>query len=129
MYWQSGTQISAIADAIAENRFFKLRSAWHIADQNEPRDTSSDDKFWKVRPLLDVVRSRSLQLEELEQNCIDEQMVAFSRRVPAKQVVKSELNPVGVKIFVRRARMAWHTIFSCIRAKAPASTGNFPTLG
>ncbi|KAH8025984.1 hypothetical protein HPB51_015289 [Rhipicephalus microplus] len=72
-----------------------------MTDQNEPRDTSSDDKFWKVRPLLDVIRCRCLQLEELELNCIDKQMVAFSGRVPAKQVVKSKLKPVEVKIFVR----------------------------
>ncbi|KAL3226061.1 hypothetical protein MRX96_004505 [Rhipicephalus microplus] len=86
---------------MAVNKFFKLRSALHITDQNEPRDTSSDDKFGKVRQLLDVIRSWCLQLEELEQNCIDERMVAFSARVPAKLVMKSKPNPVGVNIFVR----------------------------
>ncbi|KAH7942702.1 hypothetical protein HPB51_028614 [Rhipicephalus microplus] len=100
-----------------------------MTDQNEPRDTSSDDKFWKVRPLLDVVRSRILQLEELELNNIDEQMVAFSGRVPAKQIVKSKPNPVGSRFLCGAARMAWHMILSCIRAKAQASTGNFSTLG
>lgn len=129
MYWQSGTRISAIADAMAVNRFFKLRSALHITDQNEPRDTSSDDKFWKVRPLLDVIRSRCLQLEELEHNCIDEQMVAFAGRVPAKQVVKSKPNPVGVKIFVRCSTDGLAHDFELYQGKGTGIDREFSYLG
>ncbi|XP_064475826.1 piggyBac transposable element-derived protein 3-like [Ornithodoros turicata] len=83
------------------NRFFRLRSALHITDQNADRDKSSPDKFWKVRPLLEAVRNRCLQLEVLEHQSIDEQMVPFQGRVAAKQVIKSKPNPVGVKVFVR----------------------------
>lgn len=101
MYWQGGTRIPAIADSMPVNRFFKLRSALHITDQNMPRDPSSSDKFWKVRPLLEAVRRRCLQLEVLEHSSIDEQMVPFTGRVAAKQVIKSKPNPVGVKVFVR----------------------------
>ncbi|XP_072144956.1 piggyBac transposable element-derived protein 3-like isoform X1 [Dermacentor andersoni] len=129
MYWQSGTRISAIADAMAVNRFFKLRSALHITDQNEPRDASSVDKFWKVRPLLDVIRSRCLQLEELEHNCIDEQMVAFTGRVPAKQVVKSKPNPVGVKIFVRCSTDGLAHDFELYQGKGTGVDREFSYLG
>nr|XP_050030028.1 piggyBac transposable element-derived protein 1-like [Dermacentor andersoni] len=129
MYWQSGTRISAIADAMAVNRFFKLRSALHITDQNEPRDASSVDKFWKVRPLLDVIRSRCLQLEELEHNCIDEQMVAFTGRVPAKQVVKSKPNPVGVKIFVRCSTDGLAHDFELYQGKGTGVGREFSYLG
>ncbi|KAL1462085.1 hypothetical protein MTO96_027313 [Rhipicephalus appendiculatus] len=101
MYWQAGTRIPAIADTMAVNRFFKLRSALHITDQNALRQEPCVDKFWKVRPLLDAIRDQCLKLEVLEHTSIDEQMVPFSGRVPAKQVIKSKPNPVGVKIFVR----------------------------
>ncbi|KAH8025989.1 hypothetical protein HPB51_015294 [Rhipicephalus microplus] len=100
-----------------------------MTDQNEPRDTSSDDKFWKVRPLLDVVRSRILQLEELELNNIDEQMVAFSGRVPAKQIVKSKPNPVGVKIFVRCSTDGLAHDFELYQGKSTGIDREFFYLG
>ncbi|KAL1447210.1 hypothetical protein MTO96_044349 [Rhipicephalus appendiculatus] len=49
----------------------------------------------------ELTRDQCLKLEVLEHTSIDEQMVPFSGRVPAKQVIKSKPNPVGVKIFVR----------------------------
>lgn len=39
------------------------------------------DKFWKVKPLLEVVRSQCLELEVLEHSSIDEQMAPFTGRV------------------------------------------------
>ncbi|KAH8023981.1 hypothetical protein HPB51_020654 [Rhipicephalus microplus] len=93
------------------------------------RNTSSDDKFWKVRPLLGVIRSRCLQLEELEQNCIDEQMVAFSWMVPAKQAVKSKPNPVGVKIFVRCSTDGLSHDFELYQGKGTGIDREFSFLG
>lgn len=87
------------------------------------------DKFWKVRPLLDVIRSRCLQLEELEHNCIDEQMVAFTGRVPAKQVVKSKPNPVGVKIFVRCSTDGLAHDFELYQGKGTGVDREFSYLG
>ncbi|KAH8038433.1 hypothetical protein HPB51_001548 [Rhipicephalus microplus] len=101
MYWQTATRIPAIADSMGVKRFFKIRGALHISDANEERDPNSQDKFWKVRPLLEAVRSRCLQLVPLEQNSIDEQMVPFTGRIAAKQFVKGKPNPEGVKVFVR----------------------------
>lgn len=101
MYWQTATKIPAIADSMGAKRFFKITSALHISDANEERDPNSQDKFWKVMPLLEAVRSRCLQLGPLEQNSIDEQMVPFTGRIAAKQFVKGKPNPEGVKVFVR----------------------------
>lgn len=100
MYWNPRTRIAVIADAMPINRFFKLRSAVHITDAST-RDPSSTDKFWKVRPLIDVVKRRCLELEVLEHSSIDEQMIPFTGKVAAKQVIKSKPNPEGVKVFVR----------------------------
>ncbi|KAH8022946.1 hypothetical protein HPB51_006376 [Rhipicephalus microplus] len=101
MYWQAATRIPAIADAMGVKRFFKIRGALHITDANAERDPNSLDKFLKVRPLLEAVRGRCLQLVPLEKNSIDEQMVPFTGRIAAKQFVKGKPNPEGVKVFVR----------------------------
>ncbi|KAL3225737.1 hypothetical protein MRX96_049145 [Rhipicephalus microplus] len=131
--YPSGCSVSVPHDHTDfERRAFHDSSAaasTSATSQNEPRDTSSDDKFWKVRPLLDVIRSRCLQLEELEQNCIDEQMVAFSGRVPAKQVVKSNPNPVGVKIFVRCSTDGLAHDFELYKGKDTGIDREFSYLG
>lgn len=86
MYWQKRTRIAVIADAMNVNRFFKLRAAVHITDGSGPAPNNTD-KFRK---------ERCLQLNVKEQSSIDEQMIPFTRKIPAKQVIKSKPNPVGV---------------------------------
>lgn len=46
-------------------RLFKLRTAVHITDASGPA-ANNTDKFWKVRPLVDVVREQCLQLNVME---------------------------------------------------------------
>ncbi|XP_042143406.1 piggyBac transposable element-derived protein 3 [Ixodes scapularis] len=101
MYWTTATRIPAIAEAMSAKRFFKIGAALHISDSNAPRDPNSQGKFWKVRPVIEAVRQRCLLLEPLEHNSVDEQMIAFTGRVAAKQFVKGKPNPEGVKVFVR----------------------------
>lgn len=93
MHWQAGTRIPAIADSMLVNRFFKIRSAVQITDQNATRNPSSADKFWKVRPLLEAVTMGCLELEVHEHSSIDEQMLPFTGRVAAKQVIRSKPKP------------------------------------
>lgn len=99
MYWQEDTRIPCIAEAMTSKRFFKLRAALHVTGVDAPQD--SLNKFWKVAPVIDAVRRRCLELEPLAENSIDEQMVPFTGRVPAKQFVKNKPHPEGIKVFVR----------------------------
>lgn len=128
MHWQAGTRIPAIADTMAVNRLFRLRSALHRTDQNAFREEPRVDKFWKVRPLLDAIRVQYLDLEELENSSIDEQMVPFTRRVHAKQVIKSKLNPVGGQNLSGAAVMVLHTTSKFTKEKARELTASTSTL-
>ncbi|KAG0415856.1 hypothetical protein HPB47_006966 [Ixodes persulcatus] len=101
MNWTTSTRIPAIAKAMSAKRFFKIRAALHISDSNAPRDPNSQDKFWKVCPVIEADRQRCLLLEPFEHNSVDEQMIAFTSRVAAKQFVKGKPSPEGVKVFVR----------------------------
>lgn len=98
MYWQQRTRIAVIADGMNLNRSFKLHTAVHITDASGPAPNNTD-KFWKVRPLVEVVRERCLQLNVIEQSSIDEQMIPFTGKIPANQVIRSKPNPVGVNTF------------------------------
>uniref|UniRef100_A0A2C9K6K3 PiggyBac transposable element-derived protein domain-containing protein n=1 Tax=Biomphalaria glabrata TaxID=6526 RepID=A0A2C9K6K3_BIOGL len=98
MYWQKPTRVDAVADAMTVNRYLLLRQNIHIFAEQTPPPGSN--KFWKVQPLIDAVRARCLQLPREEFSAVDEQMIPFTGRVPAKQFIKSKPNPVGVKNFV-----------------------------
>ncbi|XP_072141061.1 piggyBac transposable element-derived protein 2-like isoform X2 [Dermacentor andersoni] len=101
MYWQTSTRIPTIADAMSAKRFFKIRVAIHIAESKAPQDGSCLDKFWKVRPMLEAIRQRCLQLEPIEHSSIDEQHVAVTGCVPRKRLAKGKRHPKGFKMFVR----------------------------
>lgn len=98
-YWTPTTRIPIIADTMTVNRYFKLRYNLHIVSQRDP-PVGETNKFWKVQPLIDSIRNACKELPFEEHNSIDEQMIPFTGRVPAKQCIKSKPNPVGVKNFV-----------------------------
>ena len=95
MYWQKATRVNAVADVMPVNRYLQLRNSIHI--NADPTPEQGTNKFWKVQPLIDAVRSHCLKLPREEYNSVDEQMIPFTGRVPAKQYIKGKPNPVGVK--------------------------------
>ncbi|KAG0414393.1 hypothetical protein HPB47_008460 [Ixodes persulcatus] len=129
MYWQAGTRIPMVADSMAVNRFFKIRSALHITDSNSQTDPKNCDKSWKVRPILEAVRLRCLQVEPAEENSIDEQMVAFTGRVVAKQFVRNKPNPEGVKVFVRCSKDGVAHDFEFYQGKGTGVDPKYAHLG
>lgn len=52
MYWQKRFFVHLIADNMSRNRFFNLRTNFHVIDNNDI-PPGNKDKFIKVRPLCD----------------------------------------------------------------------------
>ncbi|XP_055379446.1 piggyBac transposable element-derived protein 3-like [Condylostylus longicornis] len=76
MYWAKATRIELIANSMSRDRFIQLRSNIHFADTSEP---SSINKFWRIQPVVNLVRERCNQLAtEITSYSIDKQMVPFS---------------------------------------------------
>lgn len=63
-------------------------------------DAKKADRLWKVRPVLERVRSACLKLRRECEVSIDEQMIPFSGTTSLKQYVPNKPNPVGLKSFV-----------------------------
>lgn len=57
------------------------------------------DKLYKVRPIIDSVRQRCLQLELEENLCIDEQIIPFRGKLSIKQYIKGKPSPWGLKVY------------------------------
>ncbi|KAL5239190.1 hypothetical protein ACI65C_006600 [Semiaphis heraclei] len=101
MYWQKEFRIDIIANNMTRNRFFELRTHFHVMNNEEIPQTNTD-KFIKVRPLYNHMKNRFYQLP-IEQNIsIDEQMVPFKGKLAPKQYMRgssTELDPVVQNLF------------------------------
>jgi len=99
MYWNHITRVDRIASAMPVNRFQKIRNNLHINSAKDP-DPNDCNKFWKIQPLVDCIRRRCMELPREEYCSVDEQMIPFQGRAPAKQFVANKPNPIGLKNFV-----------------------------
>lgn len=91
MYYGKELQCKMFVDTIPLYRFYLLRTNLHFIDV---QTISEDciDKFIRVRPLMDAVRKRCLELPIEEYLSVDEQMIPLRGRITkgVKQFVKNK---------------------------------------
>lgn len=80
MYYGNELQCKMFDDTIPLYRFYLLRTNWHLIDVTTISEGSTD-KFVRVRPLMDSVRKRCLELPLEECLSVDEQMIPMRGRV------------------------------------------------
>ena len=99
MYWDSNidTTVHIVQDAMSRNRFQLIKRYIHCAN-NDYLDPS--DKYFKVRPLYDIMNQKLTQFGELDSSfSIDEQMVPYSGMHSSKQRMKDKSIRFGYKNF------------------------------
>lgn len=91
MYYGKHLQCKMFTDTIPLYRFYLLRTNLHLVDVEKIPDGCTD-KFVRVRPLMDSVRKRCLELPLEENLSIDEQMIPLRGRITkgVKQFVKNK---------------------------------------
>ncbi|KAE9522588.1 hypothetical protein AGLY_017010 [Aphis glycines] len=99
MYWQKEFRIEIIASNMTRNRFFELRTHFHVMNNEEIPQTNID-KFIKVRPLYNYMKHRFHQLPIERNISIDEQMVPFKGKLAPKQYMRGKPHPWGIKLFL-----------------------------
>jgi len=103
MYWssQDGLRMDLIADAMPYNRFTEIKRYINFADNSNQPNTVID-KYWKVRPVLDILhQSFHAATSTSERVAIDEMMVPFKGKSNLKQYLKSKPKKWGFKIWVQ----------------------------
>ena len=100
LYWSKARRHKLIADAMTLNRFSMLRNNLSLVD-NLQENKRVEDKFWKVRPILNQFSNVLVQeLPDPEKRLfIDEQMIPYKGRLGLKQYMKGKPNPWGIKVF------------------------------
>ena len=128
MYWQASYRIPLIADTMPQRRFLLIYANLAVTS-NEMPPANNINKYWKVQPIVDAIRSACRSLPHEEHNSIDEQMIPFHGRVPARQYVKGKPNPVGIKSFVRCGKSGKAYDFELYQGKGTGVSQDFKHLG
>ena len=101
MYWQRSLHLPLVCDTMTRDRYFRIRTSLKVViDADVSDDAKLADRLWKVRPLLDRIRSGCVKLTRPPHISIDEQMIPFSGACSLRQYVPNKPNPIGLKNYV-----------------------------
>ncbi|XP_065675494.1 piggyBac transposable element-derived protein 3-like [Hydra vulgaris] len=81
-YWSSSIGIAHVANIMPVNRFEKLKSIIHFADNNS---ADKDDKLFKICPLINKINEQLNSIPFEENLAVDEQIIPFKGRHLIKQ--------------------------------------------
>lgn len=98
-YWSEGLRYSKVADVMSRNKYQQIRRFLHFVDNSK----QDDDKYYKVRPVMEHIRKKCLEIEEEKMYSVDEMMVKYkgNRAGSRKQYMPKKPTKWGFKMFVR----------------------------
>lgn len=101
IYWSEGSRYPPIADVMSRNRFDKLRTYLHIANNENmlPRDHFDHDRLFKVRPFITGIQKNLWKIKHEECSAVDELVIPFKGRSILKQYNKNKPHKWGIKVF------------------------------
>ena len=91
MYWWNEFKFAPVADVMSRDKFKEITRYIHFNDNSQievNRDNPNYDRLYKVRPILEKLRSQCLLLEPEEKQSIDEQLIPFKGKINAKLSTK-----------------------------------------
>lgn len=100
-YWHHESRFDLIADIMPKKRFHLLRRFIHFNDNQQCND--SPDRFYKIRPLFDMLREQCLLIPSTYKHSVDEVMVAYkgTRAGTLRQYIANKPDKWGFKLFCR----------------------------
>ncbi|XP_049307799.1 piggyBac transposable element-derived protein 3-like [Bactrocera dorsalis] len=98
-FWDPTLSIELFKNTMSLKRFRQLRLNLHFID-NLMIPPDCNDKFFKIRPLIETIRKRCQEEPVEEDVCIDEQIIPFKGKLSCKIYQKGKPNPWGIKNYV-----------------------------
>lgn len=99
-YWSINFRYNKIADVMNLKRFQLLRRNLHFIDS---AIINTEDRYYKVRPILEHVKKNCLGIDQGFQFSIDEMMIPY-KKIKAgtrRQYIKNKPKKWGFKMFTR----------------------------
>ncbi|KAK3880920.1 hypothetical protein Pcinc_014570 [Petrolisthes cinctipes] len=98
LHWSTaGLGNEKVSSTMSRDRWENIKMKFHLTDNSQ---IDEHDKWSKVRPLLDHLRSKFKEIPMTEHLCVDEQLVPFKGRSSMKQYIPMKPHNCGYKIFV-----------------------------
>ena len=104
MYWATETRFAPVAGVMSRNRFAELQKFIHFNDNLlvvTDRDDPLYDRYFKVRPMLTMLRDACLQTEPEEKMSVDEQMIPYKGKNSLRQYLPKKPKKWGFKAIAR----------------------------
>ena len=99
MYWQEAhplIQQHGIPEVTTLVRFQQIWRFFHLA--NSDNQDLDNDKFFKVRPLLDLIQPNLEGIYTMHEHVtVDEAMIPFKGRISFRQYMKAKPTKWGIK--------------------------------
>ncbi|KAG5863840.1 hypothetical protein JTB14_017775 [Gonioctena quinquepunctata] len=114
-YWDEGTDMrnELIYNSMRQNRFLEICHFIRFADNTQP---DVEDKIWKLRPIMDKVKTNCLKLFQPEEHlCYDESMVKYYGRCGCKQFIRGNPIRFGYKMWCLNTPQVMLSISKCTR--------------
>ena len=127
MYWADGSRFPFIADLFSKTRFYEILSNFHFNDNKNAildRNNPNYDRLFKIRPVLESIRSKCRSIDPEEKYFIDDQIIPFKARNTITQYLPTKPHKWGVKVFVRCGVSGITYDFSFYKGKDPEIEAN-----
>lgn len=98
-YWARKTRFAPIVDEMPIKRYQQIRRNIHFVDNS----TESDDRYFKIRPVMEKIRHNFLKMVDEGQYSIDEMMMPYkgTKAGIRRQYIKNIPKKWGYKNFGR----------------------------
>ncbi|XP_039276089.1 piggyBac transposable element-derived protein 3-like [Nilaparvata lugens] len=98
-YWSQSLRYEKIASIMPLKRYQAIRRYLHFVDNT----VQSNDRYFKIRPVLESIRKNCLSVEQEQRCSIDEMMIPYkgTRAGSRRQYIKNKPKKWGFKMFVR----------------------------
>lgn len=127
LYWSldEDCNVPIVSNAMSRNRFQEIKKYLHFCDNLMAGETS--DKMFKVRPLADILMKKFLQWGVFHQDLsIDESMVKYFGRHPAKQFIRGKPVRFGYKNWMVASSDGYCYAYDLYCGKAPGPNPTEP---
>uniref|UniRef100_A0A3B3QTZ4 PiggyBac transposable element-derived protein domain-containing protein n=1 Tax=Paramormyrops kingsleyae TaxID=1676925 RepID=A0A3B3QTZ4_9TELE len=100
-YWHHESRFNMIADIMPRKRFKLLHRFIHFNDNYQ--FNNSPDRFYKIRPLFEMLREQCLLIPSTYKHSVDEVMVAYKGKGAGtlRQYIANKPDKWGFKLFCR----------------------------
>lgn len=98
-YWSKDFRYDKVANIMPLKRFETIRRYIHFVNNEE----QNDDRFFKVRPVLESLRKNCLSIEQERRHSIDEMMIPYkgTKSGSRRQYIKNKPKKWGFKLYTR----------------------------